>query len=247
MFILTIITLMPLLGKTAEASGKDTSLKDVGKEIGAHLSQKINKEMELLNSLNCVMEDKACLEEEIQERYRLDQWMRADFEQLNLCGEYALTHRDTCRSMFMGSMVFQIDLPNTKRLKEIIKTYGFPSSPDFSKDTQIAAWYIVQHAQFIGSSGSTVWDADLAESILPNVKIAIAEGNLNPWHYAAMYDRVALNRGKSQRYATQYQCDAGKASFRNLEDKNRVTEFRNEIGMKAFDQNAYDAQCSESS
>jgi hypothetical protein len=241
--VFTVIFLMSLLGGPAEAGDKTESIKDIQKAVSAHLSQVINAEMEYLNSLNCLVEDKKCLAEEIQERYRLDQLIRADFEHLSLCGAYAETHQDLCRSLFMGSIVFQIDLPNTKRLKEIISVHGFPSAPVFNKETQIAAWFIVQHAQFIGLSGSPIWDVDLAESIMPNVKKAVSEGSLTPWHYAAMYDRIALNRGKSQRYATQYQCDAGKALFRNLEDQNRVTEFRKKIGMKAFDQTAYDSQC----
>ncbi|MEE4244631.1 MAG: DUF6624 domain-containing protein [Kangiellaceae bacterium] len=240
-FTLGLIITFICLSSHAQSIDKQT----IQAKIGKHLKTIIDKEMSALTSMACKINDRTCLEKELIERYRLDQWVRDEFYKLKACGEYLKDHKSECRSMLMGSTVFQIDLPNTRRLKEIMKAHNFPTPPNFSKEAQIAAWYIVQHAQFIGKTGTTVWDADLAESILPSVKKGIAAGNLTPWHYAAMFDRIALTRGKPQKFATQITCQGGKAVFKKLIDKNRIDEFRNEIGMKKFKQSDYDSYCQE--
>jgi hypothetical protein len=145
----------------------------------------------------------------------------------------------------MGAMVFQIDIPNTARLRQIVSPHGWPEPPKFSKATLNAAWYLAQHAMVITADGAAEWDAELAESILPGIRQSVTAGDLTPWHYAAMYDRTALRQGHQQRYATQIRCQDGQATFPNVEDMARINEFRAEIGTKAFDQASYDQYCAE--
>ena len=191
----------------------------------------------------CADDDVDCLADELIERFRVDQWARGQFGSMEICEGYAQTHPQQCQMQIMGVTAFQGDVPNLARLKEIMDVHGWPSPPVFPAEAQRAAWYIAQHGQFISEAGSTQWDADFAQSILPYVMEAVHEEELTAWAYGAMFDRIRRTRGEPQRYATQIMCGADGAEFGELEDTERVSEFRAEIGMDPFDPAAYDAWC----
>jgi hypothetical protein len=215
-------------------------------EINAVIDQAFARQLEPIAGQNCADHDADCLSEELIARYRVDQWAREQFSKNALCADFAGEQAELCFGMVMGATVFKVDLPNTMRLKEIMDLHGWPKPPSFSEDAQTAAWYIAQHAQIIDEAGTSQWDVALAESILPEVREAVAANQLTPWHYAAMFDRIAREKGKPQRYATQIMCSGGRADFDELEDAERVTEFRAEIGMDAFDPSYYDSYCANS-
>lgn len=215
-------------------------------EINAVIEEAFTKQLEPVVARICADHDVDCLSEELIARYRIDQWAREQFSNNALCADFADDEAEMCFGMVMGATVFRVDLPNTKRLKEIMALHGWPEPPSFSEDAQTAAWYIAQHAQIIDKDGATRWDVVLAESILPEVREAVAASQLTPWHYAAMFDRIARSNGEPQRYATQIMCSSGRADFGKLEDAERVSEFRAEIGMDAFDRSDYDSYCANS-
>lgn len=196
-------------------------------------------------AFDCADDDRACLADELIERFRVDQWSRAQMSSLEICGDFAETHRDACFMQIMGMIAFGGDVPNLARLKQIMETHGWPCPPEFPAEAQRAAWYIAQHGQYVDETGTTQWDADFAESILPEVMEAVEAEELTPWSYAAMFDRIRRTRGEPQRYATQIMCADGRAEFGELESADDVDRFRAEIGMAAFDQAGYDAHCSD--
>ncbi len=195
-------------------------------------------------AFDCAMEDVDCLADELIERFRVDQWVRVQLRSMELCGEFAGTHSQQCRMQIMGTAAFEGDVPNLARLKEIMAVHGWPSPPLFANEAQRGAWYIAQHGQYIDETGMTQWDADFAERILPDVMAAVEAEELTAWAYGAMYDRIQLTRGGQQRFGTQVRCSEGRADFSNTVDYDRIDEFRAEIGMDAFSQEAYDAYCS---
>ncbi len=71
-----------------------------------------------------------------------------------------------------------------------------------------------------------------AKQVLPKIKIAAELGHLSAWHYAAMYDRIALNDGHQQRYGTQFSCVDGVNRINNLEKPEALSERRAEIGLE---------------
>lgn len=216
-------------------------------EINAVIEEAFTRQLESVAALNCADRDVDCLSAELIARYRVDQWAREQFSENALCADFADDQAEMCFGMVMGATVFRVDMPNTTRLKEIMDLHGWPEPPLFSEDVQSAAWYLAQHAQIIDETGTSQWDVALAESILPDVREAVEASQLTPWHYAAMYDRIARSKGEPQRYATQIMCSNGEADFGELEDAQRVTEFRTEIGMDPFDPSAYDSYCANSS
>ena len=52
--------------------------------------------------------------------------------------------------------------------------------------------------------------------------------------YGLMYDRLAINEGRPQRYGTQMTCKAGKfvIDLENLEDPENVEERRRAMGFR---------------
>ena len=227
----------------AQETGQEMTL-EFPPELGARINAAFDAEMAGFQAMECAENDLDCLSAELIERFRVDQWAREQFFSPEICGEYAQSHPQQCQMQVMGTTAFRGDAPNLARLKEIMAAHGWPSPPGFDPEAQRGAWYIAQHGQYIDETGTTQWDADFAESILPEVMEAVAREELTPWAYAAMYDRIQRTRGLPQRYATQIMCEDGRAAFGALEDEARITEFRAEIGMQAFDQAAYDAHCS---
>lgn len=197
-------------------------------------------------AFDCADDDKACLSDELIERYRVDQWSRGLMANPQmLCGEFAVTHEMSCLQALMGTITFRGDLVNQARLKEIVALHGWPSPPEFTAEAQNAAWYIAQHGQYFDEErGMTQWDAAFASSILPLIREAVERDELTPWHYAAMYDRRERTEGRPQRFATQIMCREGRADIGEVEDEARIDEFRAEIGMDALDLDAYHAHCS---
>lgn len=85
------------------------------------------------------------------------------------------------------------------------------------------AWLLVQHA-----------DDDVAyqERILALLTDLKARGDTSAKNYAYLYDRVAINRGRPQRYGTQGGCENGERVTAPLEDATKVDALRAEAGMK---------------
>lgn len=216
----------------------------VPEEMAQLIQEAYAAESAQIAAFDCADEDRACLAEELIERFRVDQWARVQARSLEICGTFAQTHPQQCSMQILVVAAFEGDVPNLARLKAIMEIHGWPSPPEFPAEAQRAAWYIAQHGQFLDETETTRGDADFAESILPNVRAAVEAEELTPWAYAAMFDRIRRTRGEPQRYATQIMCADGRAEFGELELAEDVDRFRAEIGMAAFDQAAYDAHCS---
>jgi hypothetical protein len=89
-----------------------------------------------------------------------------------------------------------VDELNRNKLKDIIKTYGFPTRAMVGREAMFGVFLIIQHAD-----RDTAWQA----AQLPRLEAAVTRGDLEPQHYAYLYDRVQLKRGKPQLYGTQFE------------------------------------------
>lgn len=231
----------------AIASPASAQAQDFPEAMVEQINAYYDAEAANIAAFDCDDEDKACLSDELIERYRVDQWSRGLMQDPEaICGEYFQTHMMPCLQTLMGTIAFRGDLVNHARLKDIVALHGWPSPPEFSAEAQNAAWYIAQHGQYFDEEqGMTQWDAAFAGSILPLIREAVERDELTPWHYAAMYDRRERTEGRPQRYATQIMCSEGRADFGEVEDESRIDEFRAEIGMDALNLEGYHAYCTE--
>ncbi|MEM7454842.1 MAG: DUF6624 domain-containing protein [Planctomycetota bacterium] len=117
--------------------------------------------------------------------------------------------------------IVAIDRENREWLSQIIDEHGFPGKRLAGRDGASAAWLIVQHA-----------DQDLPfQRRCLDLIHALPDGEVDPVNIAYLTDRVLVNEGKPQRYATQMTMRDGKLAFQDLEDPDNVDARRAEVGL----------------
>jgi hypothetical protein len=112
-----------------------------------------------------------------------------------------------------------IDLSNQKRLKEIVRTFGWPTISRFGEDAAHAAWLIAQHADRV---------PEFQREVLGHLEILRPLGEVRLQDYALLFDRV----NAPQRYGTQGKCNtsAGWAP-RAIDSPDEVDNRRAEVGL----------------
>ena len=153
--------------------------------------------------------------EELERMGRLDQVGREQIQWVNFAavsgGESVLLRNA------IGDVLEPVDAANTRRLKELLdENEGWFAVAEYGAEASSAAFHIVQH------SG----DSDLVRRVLPLIEPLARSGEVDPFDYAAMYDRLANREGRGQRYGTQFRCVDGKLESVPLEDPSRVEEWR---------------------
>ncbi|HEX6882965.1 MAG TPA: DUF6624 domain-containing protein [Planctomycetota bacterium] len=115
-----------------------------------------------------------------------------------------------------------IDADNTAWMKTLVARHGWPTLAAVGPEASGNAWLLVQHA-----------DQDVAfqEHCLALLEAAVARGQAEKKHLAYLHDRVAMHRGRPQRYGTQFRQVDGKLEPYTLEDPARVDEWRAEAGL----------------
>ncbi len=120
-----------------------------------------------------------------------------------------------------------VHIRNAERLKELIILNGWSDETAVGDDGAEAAWLIVQHA--IGYPA-------FQRHCLHLMQESAKHGKIPKWHAAYLEDRIAMYEGRRQRYGTQWLDDPvdGRARPWQLEDSERVNEFRYAVGLKAM-------------
>jgi hypothetical protein len=92
----------------------------------------------------------------------------------------------------------------------------------YGEQAASAAFLIIQHS-----------DIEQWRRFVPVLEPLVATGEINGSQYGLMYDRLAVNEGRPQRYGTQMTCKAGKwvIDRENLEDPDNADARRAAIGF----------------
>jgi hypothetical protein len=115
------------------------------------------------------------------------------------------------------------DYTRSVRLRQIVAEHGWPTHRLVGEDGAEAAWLVAQHADF---------DVDFQERAVALLRPAVSAGQADPKDLAYLEDRVAVNRGRPQRYGTQVRCrDGAPAPATPLADPAAVDERRARIGL----------------
>ncbi len=115
------------------------------------------------------------------------------------------------------------DRENIAWLKETLTTIPWFDTKTYGKDADASAWLIVEHA-----------DADPAfqTMVLERIGQLVVEHRSNPADYAFLWDRLALNSGRPQRYGTQMRCvNKQWAPKAPLEEPAKLDERRRWVGL----------------
>lgn len=117
-----------------------------------------------------------------------------------------------------------IDASNTKRMRAIVDTYGWPGPQLVGHDGVQAAFLLVQHA-----------DHDFQKEMLPLVEKAFKCGVIKGQSYALLLDRVLIGDDKPQVYGTQAkpieEWDGQEPSLQPIEDEANVDKRRTKVGL----------------
>ncbi|RZK30196.1 MAG: hypothetical protein EOO63_07345 [Hymenobacter sp.] len=122
-------------------------------------------------------------------------------------------------------LMLESDSADMRRVRAIIRRYGYPGKKLVGTPTNEAAFYVIQHSNSI-------------PQYLPLIKQAADQGELPFRLYAMMLDRHLMGLGKPQVYGTQGRSYSGQAAFIwPIEDPAHVNERRKKAG---FDQTVED-------
>lgn len=118
-----------------------------------------------------------------------------------------------------------VDEKNRNKLKEIFKTYGFPTKKLVGRDAMNGVFLMIQHADR---------DKKWQKAQLENIEKAVENGDMDAQSYAYLFDRIQINNGQKQLYGTQF----AKVDLENMvvelaptEDLENLDQRRMEIGM----------------
>ncbi|MDO8294987.1 MAG: hypothetical protein Q7T19_00970 [Caulobacter sp.] len=113
---------------------------------------------------------------------------------------------------------------NTAWLKNVLARRGWFSIAADGAEADLAAWIIVQHADH---------DPGFQERVLGMLGPLVPTKDTRGESYGLLFDRVAISRGRPQRYGTQGGCtEAGAWEPFPIEDPGRIDAYRAELGMK---------------
>ncbi len=86
--------------------------------------------------------------------------------------------------------IYSQDLKNIEEIRQIISEYGYPGKKLVGEPTNKAAWYVIQHSEYI-------------EEYFPSIEKAGKENDLPLRLVAMMEDRLLMQKGLEQKYGTQ--------------------------------------------
>ena len=116
--------------------------------------------------------------------------------------------------------VAAIDVRNVGRLREILKTVGWPGKVLAGTDGAGAAWTVAQH-------GGQVF----LQQTVPLMRAAAEHGDLDWSLVASSIDRVLLGAGKQQLYGTQFDTEGDKCAPKNVAQPEHLDERRKAVGL----------------
>ena len=127
-----------------------------------------------------------------------------------------------------GIKIMRIDKSNTKKAQEIVKQYGWPTFNLIGKKASNAFWLIIQHADL---------DIKFQEECLKLLKQAVKNKQAFPQNEAYLTDRVLVNRGKKQKFGTQFIRKDNRLVPKPIFNKNNVNKRRKLYNLGTLEEN----------
>ncbi len=120
--------------------------------------------------------------------------------------------------------IIQIDAASTAYMQELLAQYDWIDSHRFGLAIAKHAWLVVQHADR---------HPEFQQLALERMEAYLDNQGVRQRDYAYLWDRVAVNHDRKQRYGTQpdWQCKDGKMQLQPLEDPETVDQRRAEMGL----------------
>ncbi len=116
-----------------------------------------------------------------------------------------------------------LDRMHSSRLKEILAYNGWPGKDLVGTDGAEAAFHLAEHSHR---------EPQFQRECLKLMGRGMERGQVDPAHYAELYDRVKVAAGELQRFGTQAHVVNGELKFLPLEDPQRVDSRRAKMGLE---------------
>jgi len=123
----------------------------------------------------------------------------------------------------------RVDGTSTAYLKELIQTIDWVDQTTYGEAVSNHAWLLVQHADN---------HVDLQREVLKRMEPLLANDEVSAKNYAYLWDRVAVNEDRKQRYGTQptWECTDGQLTLKPLEDPEGVNPRRAKMGLNTVEE-----------
>ena len=151
----------------------------------------------------------------------LDQAVRSGILQtIDLSGLTSEQHAAAFRAEW--DEINRYDLANQTALKAMLPPEGWFLKSRYGQAAGQAAFDIVVHA---------VNDKDLQHAVLARIEPLVTKGEISALAYGMLYDRVAAEDGRLQRYGSEILCKDHKWMLAPLEDPEQVNVWRKTMGF----------------
>lgn len=118
----------------------------------------------------------------------------------------------------------EVDRFHTDHLKSIVKGYDWVTILKFDEEVGYHVWLLVQHADH---------DPDFQTSFMAALEKLWPLNETYRKNYAYLYDRIASNHGRKQRYGTQAKIEGNQVKLLPYEGSfDDLNERRREIGLE---------------
>jgi|SRR3990167_8733140 len=114
---------------------------------------------------------------------------------------------------------------NTKRLKEIVEQFGWPTILLVGTQASNSAWLLIQHADY---------DLRFQKYCLRLMREAVKKGEVSKENIAYLTDRVLINIGRPQLYGTQFDNNNGALVPKPIKDPDKLDIRRRKMGLQSF-------------
>lgn len=155
--------------------------------------------------------------------FAMDQFVRSQWLVPNAHG-YGSTPAEQAFFTAMQSRNSAVDAENLSIFKALLDRWGWFDRTTWGDKADNEAWTLAQHAD---------GDLPFQKRVLTLLEPLVATGKTNPSTFALLYDRVAVNDHRLQRFGTQGYCTGpGAWTPRPIEDPTHVDERREAMGLE---------------
>ncbi|HUF64855.1 MAG TPA: DUF6624 domain-containing protein [Gemmatimonadaceae bacterium] len=152
-------------------------------------------------------------------------------EELVQLGEQDQAAREEFTPEKMQDTVFLMtmlrgDSLRTRRLRQIVDGYGWPTRAAVGPEAADAAFLILKHSP----------DHEFRKSMVPLLEDLAQEGTMPPSEVAMLVDRVLVQEGKHQRYGTQFSIEGGELVMHPVEDEEGLDERRRQMQLAPMEE-----------
>ena len=153
----------------------------------------------------------------------LDQFGRRHWDDPHAHGYAGTPDEQTFFAAFQLRMS-ALDADNLQTFKALLDRWGWFDRTAWGEAADREAWLLAQHAD---------GDLPFQKHVLALLEPLVQSGRTDPSHFALLYDRVAVNDHRLQRFGTQGYCTGpGTWTPRPIEDPAHVDERRKAMGLQ---------------